>query len=277
MEPELKACILSTYEDKDLYDIVLNPKEYFDGAKIILIEPATGEDNNNYAEEMPRYSIENLKDGQRIESGKEISVPNSADWIFIPYNYDDGTKRKLITKLFKETFEDDKDFDIDNIANSLSKQHICRKIRDIYKNKGIGGTNKNSLLMYSGPIKNDTHYIKRCNQKPCFHFHHFRFCCAGCIYTGDATLDYNILTWIRKIKTNFEVGTIQIPHHGSLKSFKISILDGGLFYCVISVGKDNTHKHPSCKVLADILLKDCYPIQVTNDPTTCFIEHIVKY
>lgn len=278
MEPELKACILSTYEDKDLYDIVLNPQEYFNGAKIIWIEPATGEDNNNYADERPRYSIENLEDGQRIESGKEISIPNSADWIFIPYNYDDGTKCRLITELFKETFKDGKDFDIDNIADSLSKQQVRRKIRDIYKDKGIGGTNKNSLLMYSGPIKKNTHYIRHCNLRPCCHF---LFHCfepyAGCIYTGDATLDYNILTWIRKIKTSFEVGTIQIPHHGSSKSFKISLLDGGLFHCVISVGKNNTHKHPSCKVLADILARDCYPIQVTNDPTTSFIENIVNH
>ncbi len=279
MSPEQKAFFLSTYEDKNLYDIVLNPQEYFNGAKIIWIRPADRERDYYYNnEERPPYSIENLEDEQRIDSGKGISIPVSADWIFIPYNHDDGSKSKLITTLFEKTFKDDKDFDIDNIADSLSKSHICNKIRAIYKDKSIGGTNENSLLMYSGPIKKDTYYIRRHIQYLYCHFcrpiiSHY----IGCIYTGDATIDTNILNWINAIKKYYDVGTIQIPHHGSLKSFNPSLLDNGPFFCVISVGKNNTHKHPSCKVLADILSRDCHPIQVTNDPTTCFIEHIVKY
>lgn len=72
------------------------------------------------------------------------------------------------------------------------------------------------------------------------------------------------------------VGTIQIPHHGSLPSFDVNVLKEEFFLCPISVGKNNSYGHPSQKVISEILLKRSYPILVTESVDSTFVE-IIEY
>ena len=79
---------------------------------------------------------------------------------------------------------------------------------------------------------------------------------------------------IRKIYRRYWdlIGTIQIPHHGSGKSFKATPFDEGGFLCPMSVGNKNSYGHPSPIVISELFLKRNFPILVTEDYT--FEEHI---
>ena len=90
---------------------------------------------------------------------------------------------------------------------------------------------------------------------------------VGCIYTGDT--DFNKVK-IKKIFKNYWncIGTIQIPHHGSIKNCNIDFLDGKFYFCPISVGNINSHVHPSPKVTRFISSNNSLPIVI--DQSSCF-------
>jgi len=96
---------------------------------------------------------------------------------------------------------------------------------------------------------------------------------VGCVYTGGGNL--NIVD-IKSIFSSFwnNVGTIQIPHHGDIKSFDKKVLENKYYCCPISVGKNKPYGHPSDKVIADILsLRSC-PIKVTGELNSEYIKII---
>lgn len=276
MSPEQKAYILSSYEDSSLYEIVLAPQRYFEDAKIIWVNPADPETIDYQNDPSHLEALQPRSDGSKeieIESGRIICAEKSIEWGYIPYNYDNEERNKKIKELFAITFKGNNKFNINDIAGSLSDRKIRTKLRGIYEI--VGGTNENSLLMYSGPLRRKNDYIK-CLLRLFFGYFPWPYTdAAGCLYTGDATINNDVLPWIGMIKSRYPVGTIQIPHHGSLNSFNKALLRNGPFHCVISAGQNNGYKHPSCKVLEDILLQDMYPIVVTDDATTGFIEYIV--
>ncbi len=94
-------------------------------------------------------------------------------------------------------------------------------------------------------------------------------------YTGDGDLNK---VKVKAIYSNYWdfIGTIQIPHHGSLSSFDASILDNRPCLCPISVGKNNYYGHPSQEVIREILLNKSCPLLVTEDVDSTFVETI-KY
>ncbi len=109
-------------------------------------------------------------------------------------------------------------------------------------------------LKANGNHDNDSSFLRYLS---CPHTRHFRLRKkVGCIYTGD----YNLSNNYEKMRRNFlkcwnKIGIIQIPHHGSEKSFNNKLLKDfkhGVF--IISYGTRNTYKHPSWKIVEKILL-----------------------
>jgi beta-lactamase superfamily II metal-dependent hydrolase len=96
---------------------------------------------------------------------------------------------------------------------------------------------------------------------------------VGCIYTGDC--DLNVAN-IKEIFNTFweQVSTIQIPHHGDIKSYNTEILNDKNYLCPISVGEKNRYKHPSKEVTSDILEQESCPFLVTEDLKSFYIEQI---
>jgi beta-lactamase superfamily II metal-dependent hydrolase len=69
---------------------------------------------------------------------------------------------------------------------------------------------------------------------------------SGCLYTG--------------------IGTLQVPHHGSIHNFDSAILDKSNIKCaVISYGIRNTYGHPSSRVIEDLSLRSVSVHHVTED------------
>lgn len=279
----------------NILTLINNPQDFFgDDTQIITITQTDNTDNN----ETP---INNSTEPQNIDTLQTTSIQSGSilrksfdtyDWIFIPYNYQYNTRNNQLEKLLlKNGFDIDRlktdtNYTLDEIVKDIgiSKAKGGKIFREVYDILD-GRINQNSMLLYSGLNS----VRKSCEQEVFLfdyphryykRFHHIRWYRmmreehrVSCIYTGDT--DLNIVK-IKSIFRNFweSVGTIQIPHHGDLKSFDKSILDDKYYWCPISVGEKNSYGHPSPKVIANIISQDSCPILVTENLSSCFIEHI---
>lgn len=101
---------------------------------------------------------------------------------------------------------------------------------------------------------------------------------SSCLYMGDINLneDKNI---VKEIKSRLHllwesIGTIQIPHHGSVHNFSDEILSQDIKCAIISFGTTNTFGHPSEAVIGNILRKNAIPYFVTENIETMIIQTI---
>lgn len=170
-------------------------------------------------------------------------------------------------------------------ADMISNKLICNKLHKAYSSIS-GSINQNSLLVYSGPdSSDDTFRMDSSRPYNCSLFSQQSFFShivdlipdrVACLYTGDSDLDMffykNHLNELWEI-----VGTIQLPHHGSHNSFKISynrVKFGRPYLFPVSFGQKNHFHHPSGKVLSFLLGAGCLPVPVTDDYCSLFKQVI---
>ena len=271
-EKILLCNIFKALGEKALATLVENPKEFF-GAKTHIIRV-----QHKFSEEDPRpIYLNDINQNLQIPSGTLIAIEEDSDWIFIPFNYEYKDRSKEFLNKLKAN-----DIDINELKNPDYDYTKHRKtIKNIYEK--VGDINENSMSLYSGPSINKKFYYTYlyCPNK----YYFYPFCNikqdrVACLYTGDG--DLNIVdgekTIIEKTYERYWnlIGTIQIPHHGSLKSFNKSILKDQYFLCPISVGKNNSYGHPSTEVINEISFHRSYPIFVTEDVDSEFNETIER-
>jgi len=299
LHEEEKTLLLNIYRELNfnILKLIESPKNFFGNkTQIITVNTSSNQDipvNDNQVPIDINESIGNIDSGTIMKKSFD-----GYDWIFIPYNHEYKDRHTaLINELKSYGFSDedierlqtDPKFTLSKIISdvSLSKTKGGKIFKQVY-DKLDGKINQNSMFLYSGTNNNfkkwgSTHYISDyTGEKYRWHgdlssFNYFLLkkdaTRVACIYTGDADLNEV------KIKEVFKsywsnVGTIQIAHHGDIKSFDKSVLDDKHYLCPISVGERNTYGHPSSIVIADILSQDSYPILVTENLTTCFIERM---
>lgn len=267
--------------------LIENPQKFFgEETQIITVEPSENNESpigdNIEPIDLDKLNISSIASGSILR--KKF---NTYEWVYIPYNYKYNVRNQELENLLSnsgfdvEELKNNPNYTIDEVVSNR------KKLKNIYT-KVSGNINQNSMLLYSG--LNRLH--KGCKQRAFFFDHpHRYFRCeeefyhirwhrmarernrVSCIYTGDT--DLNIVN-IKSIFRNFwtSVGTIQIPHHGDIKSFDKSVLDNKYYWCPISVGEKNSYGHPSSKVVTDILSQHSCPILVTENLTSAFIECI---
>ena len=116
------------------------------------------------------------------------------------------------------------------------------------------------MFLYSGPIIEPCKYwckILEKNENVIFYGIH-----RGCIYTGDGNLN---LVDLDKVYSKFihNVGTVQIPHHGSKHNFKENCFIGKNYICPISTG----FRHlKSAENISNLLINiGCLPYIITSE------------
>ena len=227
------------------------------------------------------------------KNGATKTTDIDPDWILIPYNtrqtigkdiFINNLDSLLRDALFVEELNrvgyssinsgeklygelKNKTFASTILNNSVLKDGI----KNAY-NKVEGGINDNSLLLYSGPASLDHGYrYVRCAWNNIFRFYRLD---VGCLYTGDN--DCNLSNWKNSFNSIWDnIGTIQLPHHGSIKSF--NFLNNPIDKCYIfpvSCGSVNRNGHPSDKVLAYLLANNCYTYIVTELVNTAYRQVI---
>lgn len=256
--------------------LIQNPRDFFDGDTIIsYISPDYNDEN--IEESIDSFANEEVISGKTILTSSLITY----DWAFIPFNYK-RTERisYLEDELVKHGFDLTKLKEDPEYTVNATIIHR-KKIRDIYE-KLTGKINENSMLIYSGPIKNNFYGNYACNSTNAIfplmlrvEYKNYPFVNAkcGCIYTGDSNLNnVNIDSVFSHVID--KVGIIQMPHHGDLKSYNSTIFENYNVVCPISYGKNNAYGHPSATIISDLLVNGCLPIHVTDDIDSYFIQHI---
>lgn len=71
-----------------------------------------------------------------------------------------------------------------------------------------------------------------------------------------------------------KIGTVQVPHHGDIKSYNsLNFLNSNLI-CPISVGSKNIYAHPSNYVFTDLINNCNYTIIITDNLKDLYFEII---
>lgn len=284
-----KTLLINLYRalNFQILTLIENPREFFgEETQIITVEPSENIDSP-ISDNTELIDLDNLKN-TKIQSGSILRKNfDTYEWAFIPFNHKYKDRNNELERLLSENGFNVYKLKTDPKYTIRITTDERQKIKNIYT-KVSGNINQNSMLLYSGI----NHLHKNCKQKAfnleriyyyfecddefyCFRFHRMyrERHRVSCIYTGDT--DLNIVK-IKSIFKNFwkSIGTIQIPHHGDIKSFDKSVLDDKYYWCPMSVGKTNTYGHPSIAVVLEILSQDSCPILVTENLNSCFIELI---
>lgn len=232
-----------------------------------------------------------------VMSGTEIVPQWDYDWVLIPHNVKYHSRRQELTdelgklihqkefveeivgqglKTFKTADEllsklNERDF----AGKVLVMPNLKKAIKSAYTSIE-GGTNENSLLLYSGPKSGETKYML----EYCMPERPWCYCGisqAACLYTGDSTCD--MADWKKKYSAVWNhVGTIQLPHHGSVESFDVDSYPIDRQYIFpVSFGTYNTYGHPSGRVLAYLMMCDCCIQMVTEMANSRYMQRIAKW
>lgn len=209
--------------------------------KIIAVSPEQtgleGEDTSsiNSGEWFPQK-------GQVLRSGDSLTEP-SIFWKYIPFNSiaaSDQRAKDFVQQiaLIPGVFNSKGELDVDEIVRNKRDD-----LKKVYENVMKGGNdNLYTLLVESTP--EDGIKVEPCPQ------------CARCLYTGDfePEADKNVWKRFTGLYQNYpEIGTIQVPHHGSKHNWKQALLNAaGCRHYFISAGKTNRYHHPSYWVVRDI-------------------------
>lgn len=255
LDDKEKNIYKAIYYNTEYFELIDNPSTYFGNETRVVIVNSF---NGNIDQKQPiDINIDNLTDGQIIENGTPIIQKY---WRYIPFNYKDETfKNKLIDRI--NSF----DLRIEDIDEILKDENKIKKIKEEYESL-IKDQNVFSLIVYSGSICS----LKiRCNR--------FFKIESGCVYFGDINLNsrHVISDLSQKLSLYLlNVAVIQIPHHGSERSFNSRIIDifENLRCAVISYGTEKTHEHPSKTVIKEIRKNGKYCHRITEKKKTRLVQ-----
>lgn len=264
-------------------DIINRPSVFFgDETKITYVEPSENNDVNiNNALVLDDNIPENIGSGTPI---KIKSNGGHYNWCFIPFNIESKTRSAALEFELKKA-----GFDVDELKTnpSYALNNIIHKkeknaIKKIYEYLS-GDINENSLVVYSGPYDMDSKYkigYSNFHNDILFNYHlmygdmfDFPYDKVACVFTGDVNLNKFDITAVFGPYWE-EVGTVQIPHHGSLHSFDEGFLSSKVMYCPISFGVNNNYGHPSYDVVGKIIKKGSCVINITENMDSGYIQYI---
>lgn len=237
---------------------------------VIYINSGEGDGNNLNKENL---NIESINSNiSNLDSGTPITISSSTltyNWIFIPFNFEYNIWADKIAQALNTI-----DVNKDNIVQKLQTKRS--QIIEVYRNihNGENNFNSNSLTLYSGMINNSLN-ILRLNNLLFYPFNHYSHGHVGCLYLGDYNSKDN-RSWLQ-LHTAYSVywdylSTIQIPHHGSANNYNEKLNSRSNIFSVMNVNRHSNHPHAS--TMKYILLNSGYPVIVTEDSCTRYIEQI---
>ncbi len=259
--------------------LIKNPEAYFGpNTTIVYVHSDDDEIDDNRLVDL-RDITSSKKRKKHISSGVELTLRDTPNWVYIPHNYKHKYRHlDLISRLSNlgskydiNKLENDPDYTIQQLSDKNSRNEL----KAIYK-KLDGNINENSMLLYSGPrdefsAKDMWMYESTAHEYYCTLNYKNQ---VGCIYTGDSDFNGFQLKDIYSLQ-NRCVGIVQVPHHGSSKSFDINALDGfSSLTCPVSYGTKNSHQHPEISVINALSLRQFAPILISEKPSSQVIQRI---
>ena len=217
--------------------------------------------------EVEEYSEEEWDDStsngqQRRGKSTNIHFPVLAKvkWEYVLFNF----RNKERIGIIKEELKKEKISLSDAIDENFFKKNK-EKLNAIYK-KVPGDFNTNSMTLFSGAC---TDNVRQYIYNPeLYGYIHCYYKKSGCLFMGD--YDASGKEKWKQLEEAYEpylkyIGCVQIPHHGSRRSFNSKLLNIDAEF-VISVGYKNRYHHPSAEVVKEIVLHKKWPWIVTEIP-----------
>lgn len=240
--------------------------------------PPDSQSTNPFGDNRPVVSINNnIQTKENIcycHSGDIISLCN---WFFAPFvdkKIEGNDDLKDALESLKDLISDLKiTYGDDWIANGKSQ------ISEAYK-KINNNINKTSMMVFSSPfiLRAVMDCRLECKRPDCDATTKGNLLWASCLYTGDIPLDSSICSQITTTLSPYQIGTFQIPHHGSrvgwnppIKGIGNKINDSINF---LSYGIKNRYQHPSKEVLKYFYDKAERVMCVNDDKSTKIIQTI---
>lgn len=201
--------------------------------------------------------------------------PDRLLWRYIPFNPPCSNAEQLLNvSPFKEAVVNGR-VDFEKLDIILKTTDI-EEIKKVYQ-KTYGNHNSYSMVVFSGIGAPEWWDIHDCCLL-CGRIRYHRslcFCMYNCLYCGDfeANANYpranNNCDQLRRFYGEhwFEVGILQVPHHGSEHNMNVSLYEPEKV-CIISAGETDEYGHPDEPVLQAIRQANSIPIIVTENPKT---------
>ena len=253
------------------------------------------EEGERVVDEPRTFNIDELGDGvANIPSGSnlcQVIGENGDDevcWTYRPFNL--PLSNNVITELrsIVKAIQDD---------GRLSHGEKTKEYKAAYR-RFLESLNDHSMTLYSGTT---TDYIcreryswgaltsnilqrhrYRCHgycQCGCGRSHERSAAQSGCLYTGDYNASLNLTALYDAYSDVWNrIGCLQIPHHGSSKSFNNGLVvgNGSNVWYVVSAGISNKYGHPNEEVIMkiDLMSPDSGLVLVTECPCSRFNQVI---
>lgn len=228
-----------------------------------------------------------------VSSNTELEINKIIkDWVYVPFVHGDEQYYKIIINKIKSDSVLKQYIDVNDnlkkreflndIKNRIklsnnkvsggSDIELCQYLKNFFEQNG--GSNENSLILYSGNVSLFNFYIRNfsscCNLccLRCFNDYYIK---AGCLYFGD----YNASKYFNDSKDEDffkkylnKCDTILLPHHGSLESFSNNLFEYGFKLAVACHDIRDRYGHPSPRVCKNLLLNNRRIISVTEETFT---------
>ncbi len=270
--------------DKELIELIADADAFFNKGEeetvIIYIKPYQGENEG----EIGAVDLNSLQASTELSSAVRLNMKDHY-WQYRPFNIEHEDRKRQLLEQFRDKGLNINKFKTDvKYFSDPDEKEVLRKIKEIYKDIE-GSINNNSMFVYSGPFSNKNHAVsataelktgKPENKNDSFMTYQklgIDNSNPACIYTGDG--DLNIFDIKKHYRSEWNlVGTIQVPHHGSLKSFNTDVLERNLAFPV-SYGSKNHYGHPAAPIINAMIRKGCTPYLVTEESSTTYFEIIL--
>ncbi len=262
--------LLFVYAKKGLREykqLIVNTENYF-GRETKVYRVLSDSNRQHELDKSNEFSDNSQRVvGHILQSGVSLDSLNIlSNWTLIPFNYDyaeqiSKLKEKLnCLKLDYKRFKDE--------------NYICehyKKIKKAYKELyPKSKQNDISLMLYSGTKTRNELFASYCG-----YVYHKPFFKLGCLYLGDVSLQKDgCMNMLRERLGNRmqDIGTIQIPHHGSQFNFDKEILKSGVLSVISCDFK--SYNLPSDSVIKSIVEAGSQLFVVTHQKETKLDEDL---
>lgn len=240
--------------DSIISDLYLSKETSGRFGEVVVVEPF---DYSDYSE-----SVSFKGNGVKIKNVDSIAGYDKF-WEYIPFNSVNCKDRRAINfgkglKKIPDAFDSNGDLNTEKIVRG------CRtKVRALYQSvMNSKDDNLYTLAVVSRPVRDVIPVTFKCDLR--------RF---SCLYTGDLDLNVKdkgvLLQRFKSLIDYSQIGTVQVPHHGSKLNWRDDFLDGMPRTFFVSAGSTNTYHHPDYWVMHGIEANNKLYV-VSEDPTSIY-------
>lgn len=231
--------------DKIIQELYLSGESSGRFGDVLVVEPSVESEDVGKDEK-----DKGIGNGKLVPMGEKLG--NNPYWEYLPFNSIDICDKRAID--FMDGLVKLPGAMTGGQLNVKGLIRGCRKkVKDLYRSVMEGkDDNLYTLVVESRPAEG---VVPSPNSR-----------LSRCLYFGDFESKDNDALWNRLAGVYHyeDIGTIQIPHHGSRDNWRKEMINGGPRVYAVSSGSTNTYHHPDYWVLSDILEAD-HSVRVVSE------------